>query len=235
MTDLTTPSFRPFAGPCAAVHCEAPAPASTEAERLDRLDRAGPAALASHELLALLGLRLDAPALAAAGGCAGSATTPATPCASRRSARRPAPGPGPARSPRPLDGGAPAPRRLHRRPRRHPALRRSAAARLQGRGLRRLLPRHPPPRHRLRAALPRHRRQRERPPARGRAPGAGAQRRRRHLRPQPPLRRRRAEPPRPCHHRPPRGRPSPPSACGVLDHLVVGDGETVSFAERGWL
>ena len=76
MTDLTTPSFRPFAGPCAALHCEAPAPASTEAERLDRLDRAGPAALASHELLALLGLRLDAPALAAAGGLRGLCDDP---------------------------------------------------------------------------------------------------------------------------------------------------------------
>ena len=83
MTDLTTPSFRPCAGPCAAVHCEDPAvygagaaPASTEAERLDRLDRAGPAALASHELLALLGLRLDAPALAAAGGLRGLCDDP---------------------------------------------------------------------------------------------------------------------------------------------------------------
>ena len=76
MTDLTTPSFRPFAGPCAALHCEAPAPASTEADRLDRLDRAGPAALASHELLALLGLRIDAPALAAAGGLRGLCDDP---------------------------------------------------------------------------------------------------------------------------------------------------------------
>ena len=80
MTDLTTPSFRPVPGPCAAVHCEDPAvygagaaPASTEAERLDR---AGPAALASHELLALLGLRLDAPALAAAGGLRGLCDDP---------------------------------------------------------------------------------------------------------------------------------------------------------------
>ena len=80
MTDLTTPSFRPFAGPCDALHSEDPAvygagaaPASTEAERLDR---AGPAALASHELLALLGLRLDAPALAAAGGLRGLCDDP---------------------------------------------------------------------------------------------------------------------------------------------------------------
>ena len=80
MTDLTTPSFRPFAGPCAAVHSEDPAvygagaaPASTEA---DRLDRAGPAALASHELLALLGLRINAPALAAAGGLRGLCDDP---------------------------------------------------------------------------------------------------------------------------------------------------------------
>ena len=42
---------------------EAPAPESAEAERLARLARAGPAALASHELLALPGLRIDAPAL----------------------------------------------------------------------------------------------------------------------------------------------------------------------------
>ena len=85
MTDLTTPAFRPFAGPCAAVHCEAPAPASTEAERLDRLDRAGPAALASHELLACSGCASTPRRLPPPEGCAGSATTPATPCANRRS------------------------------------------------------------------------------------------------------------------------------------------------------
>ena len=52
------------------------APESTEAERLDRIARAGPAALASHELLGLLGVRLDAPALEAAGGLRGLCDDP---------------------------------------------------------------------------------------------------------------------------------------------------------------
>ena len=88
MTDLTTPSLRPFTGPCAALHCEDPAvygpgagPEDTEAERLERMARGGPGALASHELLALLGVRIDAPRSPRRGACAGSATTPATPCA----------------------------------------------------------------------------------------------------------------------------------------------------------
>ncbi len=83
MTDLTTPSLRSFPGPCAARHCEAPAvydagagPEDTEAERLERMARGGPGALASHELLALLGVRIDAPALAAAGGLRGLCDDP---------------------------------------------------------------------------------------------------------------------------------------------------------------
>ena len=83
MTDLTTPSLRPVTGPCAARHCEAPAvydagagPEDTEAERLERMARGGPGALASHELLALLGVRIDAPALAAAGGLRGLCDDP---------------------------------------------------------------------------------------------------------------------------------------------------------------
>ena len=93
MTDLTTPSLRPFTGPCAALHCEDPAvygpgagPEDAEAERLERMARGGPGTLASHELLALLGVRIDAPRSPRRGACAGSATTPATPCA--RPARR---------------------------------------------------------------------------------------------------------------------------------------------------
>ena len=68
MTDLTMPSLRPVTDPCAARHCEAPAvygpgagPEAAEAERLERMARGGPGALASHELLALLGVRIDAP------------------------------------------------------------------------------------------------------------------------------------------------------------------------------
>ena len=83
MTDLTTPSLRPVTGPCAARHCEAPAvygagagPEAAEAERLERMARGGPGALASHELLALLGVRIDAPALAAAGGLRGLCDDP---------------------------------------------------------------------------------------------------------------------------------------------------------------
>ena len=83
MTDLTTPSLRPVTGPCAARHCEAPAvydtgagPEDAEAERLERMARGGPGALASHELLALLGVRIDAPALAAAGGLRGLCDDP---------------------------------------------------------------------------------------------------------------------------------------------------------------
>ena len=83
MTDLTTPSLRPVTGPRAALHCEAPAvydagagPEDTEAERLERMARGGPGALASHELLALLGVRIDAPALAAAGGLRGLCDDP---------------------------------------------------------------------------------------------------------------------------------------------------------------
>ena len=80
---MTGPTTTPFPGPCAAVHSEDPAvygagaaPESTEAERLDRMMRAGPAALASHELLGLLGVRLDAPALEAAGGLRGLCDDP---------------------------------------------------------------------------------------------------------------------------------------------------------------
>ncbi len=83
MTDLTTPSLRPVTGPCAARHCEAPAvydagagPEAAEAERLERMALGGPGALASHELLALLGVRIDAPALAAAGGLRGLCDDP---------------------------------------------------------------------------------------------------------------------------------------------------------------
>ena len=83
MTDLTTPSLRPVTGPCAARHCEAPAvydagdgPEAAEAERLERMARGGPGALASHELLALLGVHIDAPALAAAGGLRGLCDDP---------------------------------------------------------------------------------------------------------------------------------------------------------------
>ena len=86
---MTDPTTTPCPGPCAAVRSEdsagysaETAPESTETERLDR---GGPAALASHELLGLLGVRIDAPALAAAGGCADSATTRTTPGTTRRS------------------------------------------------------------------------------------------------------------------------------------------------------
>ena len=41
-----------------------------------RIERAGPQALASHELLALLGIGLDGPALAAAGGLRGVLDNP---------------------------------------------------------------------------------------------------------------------------------------------------------------
>ena len=95
MTGLTTSPIRPFPGPCAAVRSEEPAvygagagaipfPEATEAERLDRIARAGPAALASHELLALLGVRLDAPALAAAGGLRGLCDDPGDALRERR-------------------------------------------------------------------------------------------------------------------------------------------------------
>ena len=76
MTGLTTPSPRPFTGPCAATHREDPGPQDAEAERLERMARGGPGALASHELLALLGVRIDAPALAAAGGLRGLCDDP---------------------------------------------------------------------------------------------------------------------------------------------------------------
>ena len=75
---MTVPTTTPLPGPCDAVRSEdravyraGDAPESTEAERLDRIARAGPAALASHELLGLLGVRLDALGLAAAGGLRG--------------------------------------------------------------------------------------------------------------------------------------------------------------------
>ena len=80
---MTDPTTTP--GPCAAVRSEdpavygagaAPAPESTEAERLDRLAHGGPAALSSHELLGLLGVRLDALGLAAAGGLRGLCDDP---------------------------------------------------------------------------------------------------------------------------------------------------------------
>ena len=247
MTDPTTmPLASAFAGPLPAVRSEPPSvydgaaglPAqSVEAECLERMARGGPAALSSPELLGLLGVRVDALGLAAGGGaCAGSATTPATRCATPRSrARGSAPRAGHPRSPRPLDGGAAAPRRLPRPPRRHPALRRGAAARLPGRGLRRPLPRQPPPRHRVRAPLPL-------------APSTARTS----------IRARSCAgcwcttPPRSSSSTtippgsPSRAAPTAASPGGlekalgtvdvrVLDHLVVGDGETVSFAEQGWL
>ena len=96
---MTCPTTTPC-GPCAAVHSEDPAvygagaaPESTEAERLDRMMRAGPAALDSHELLGLLGVRLDAcrfPALpAAAALSAGSLAAFALPPASSASSSPP--------------------------------------------------------------------------------------------------------------------------------------------------
>ena len=61
MTDPTTPPFHPCPGPCAAVRSEDPAvygagaaPESSEAERLDRLDRGGPDALSAGSLAAFL-------------------------------------------------------------------------------------------------------------------------------------------------------------------------------------
>ena len=80
MTDPTTmPLASAFAGPPTAVRSEEPAvydgaagavpsPDVAEAERFDRMARGGPAALSSHELLGLLGVRIDARGLAAAGG-----------------------------------------------------------------------------------------------------------------------------------------------------------------------
>ena len=47
---------------------EPPVPTSPPASVLARIARAGPAALDDHELLALLGIDVDAPTLAAAGG-----------------------------------------------------------------------------------------------------------------------------------------------------------------------
>ena len=93
MIGLTTSLIRPFPGPCAAVRFEDPAvygagavsfPHSTEAERLDRIARAGPAALASHELLTLFGVRFDAPGLAAAGGLRGLCDDPGDAMRERR-------------------------------------------------------------------------------------------------------------------------------------------------------
>ena len=80
MTDpTTTPRPRPYAAVRAedpAVYGAGAAPESAEAEHLDRMMRAGPAALASHELLGLLGVRLDALGLAAAGGLRGLCDDP---------------------------------------------------------------------------------------------------------------------------------------------------------------
>ena len=80
---MTLRTTTPLPGPCDAVRSEDPAvyragaaAQSTEAERLDRIARAGPAALASHELLGLLGVRLDALGLAAAGGLRGLCDDP---------------------------------------------------------------------------------------------------------------------------------------------------------------
>ena len=72
---MTVPTTVPLPDPCDAVRSEdravyraGAAPESTEAERLDRIARV---ALGSHELLGLLGVRLDAFGLAAAGGLRG--------------------------------------------------------------------------------------------------------------------------------------------------------------------
>ena len=80
---MTDPTTTPCPGPYPAVRAEDPAvygagaaPESTEAERLDRMMRAGPAALASHELLGLLGVRVDALGIAAAGGLRGLCDDP---------------------------------------------------------------------------------------------------------------------------------------------------------------
>ena len=145
---MTCPTTTPC-GPCAAVHSEDPAvygagaaPESTEAERLDRMMRAGPAALDSHELLGLLGVRLDAcrfPALPAAALSAGSlAAFAPPPCVVRLLIARPRRrGParrGPARSPGARAGHRrhrprPRGRRLQRRPRRPRAAGAGRAAR----------------------------------------------------------------------------------------------------------
>ena len=86
MTDPTTmPLASAFAGPPPAVRSETPAvydaaavlpPQPVEAECLDRMARGGPAALSSPELLGLLGVRIDAPGLAAAGGLRGLCDDP---------------------------------------------------------------------------------------------------------------------------------------------------------------
>ena len=94
MTDPTTLSLHPFPGPCAAVRSEDPAvygapgaasaPKPADAELLERIARAGPAALATHELLGLLGVRLDALGLAAAGGLRGLCDDPGDALRERR-------------------------------------------------------------------------------------------------------------------------------------------------------
>ena len=79
------PAGSAFAGPLPAVRSEPPAvydgaavlpPQSVEAECLERMARGGPAALSSHELLGLLGVRVDALGLAAAGGLRGLCDDP---------------------------------------------------------------------------------------------------------------------------------------------------------------
>ena len=99
MTDPTTmPLASAFAGPPPAVRSEDPAvydgaagavfsPDVAEAERLDRMARGGPAALSSHELLGLLGVRIDALGLAAAGGLRGLCDDPGDALRERRMPR----------------------------------------------------------------------------------------------------------------------------------------------------
>ena len=67
MTDPKTPPVHPCPGPCAAVRFKDPAvygagaaPESTEAERLDRLDRGGPDALSAGSLAAFVRLLIAA-------------------------------------------------------------------------------------------------------------------------------------------------------------------------------
>ena len=81
MSGPPTSPIRSFPGPCAAVRSEDPAVYG------DRIARASPAALASHELLALLGVRLDAPGLAAAGGLRGLCSDPGDALRERRLSR----------------------------------------------------------------------------------------------------------------------------------------------------
>src|SRR5690606_11588539 len=93
----------------------------------------------------------------------------------------------------PLAGRRPGARRGAHRSRFGRPLLRPAPARTGDRGVRRAVPRHPPPRAGVRGTVPRHHRRRRGAPARSGAARAGAQRRGGDRRPQPPQRKPRAQ------------------------------------------